>query len=182
MKQRDDLRGDIVAFWKKSQKVRSIPVQGTSMRPLIHEGDRITCRPLASPRQVQIGDIVLFQSAGGLVAHRIVGKKQQGDEIVFQEKGDNRFYPTCIPGTAIAARIVAVQKAGLSIDLTKWHWTAVNRALGYYWLVLFGLLQAMRHCKKKLLGDRRVPGSGAYRRCMTAIAKLPTRLMRSRKP
>ena len=61
-----------------AQRTRRARVQitGTSMQPLLRAGMVVDIEPLTQPPRV--GDIVVFKSRTGLVAHRLVGGERFG--------------------------------------------------------------------------------------------------------
>jgi signal peptidase I len=62
-----------------------VEVSGSSMRPLIHEGDTLYVDFEARPR---LGEIVVFAEAGRIVAHRVVGRKRTGGHELLLTRGD----------------------------------------------------------------------------------------------
>ena len=97
---------------------------GRSMYPSIREGELITVEPVV-PSDVQLGDIVLYRSERGLIAHRVVSSS--GDARVFGVRGDASL--SCdepVEAHRILGRVVAVQRNGRSIALDSrgaklWH-------------------------------------------------------------
>lgn len=74
-----------------------IPSSGTSMRPLIREGDRCRFVPLTgSPR---LGDILLVAGADGrLVGHRLIRVTGEGAAVRYICKGDSNVNPDAPAG------------------------------------------------------------------------------------
>jgi signal peptidase len=68
-----------------------LPAHGTSMFPLIQEGD--ICRfSLVEPSTLKKGDILLFHSRDGkLIAHRFIKSKQADNQIHYIFKGDTNL-------------------------------------------------------------------------------------------
>jgi len=181
MKEKKDIRENILSLWKKSEKDRTIKIKGTSMKPLIMEGNCITFSPLLNVDDLRIGDIAVFQGPTCLIAHRIVDRIRKDGKTWFKEKGDNRFYPTVIPGDVIVGKVVEIDKNGVNIDLTAYYWSYVNRFLGCYWKVLFTVLEFIINTKKKFLGSKKFHVvAAAYRMVSKFLVKLPTRFFRSK--
>jgi len=98
---------------------------GRSMYPSIREGELITVEPVV-PSDVQLGDIVLYRSERGLIAHRVVEIASR-DARIFQVQGDASL--SCdepVEAHRILGRVVGVQRSGRSVALaTKgakmWH-------------------------------------------------------------
>src|SRR5580700_5520094 len=49
-----------------------LPAMGTSMVPAIHPGDVLSIQPV-DPKEVSVGDIVVYEREGVLIVHRVVG-------------------------------------------------------------------------------------------------------------
>ena len=97
---------------------------GRSMYPSIREGELITVEPVAA-RDVQLGDIVLYRSSKGLIAHRVVSSSR--DTLVFRLRGDASL--SCdqpVAAEQILGRVVQVERNGRSVALASrgaklWH-------------------------------------------------------------
>ena len=78
-------------LWQQSNERHWLQVHGISMLPLLHEGDNIlVSHDLTSLRR---GDILVFQKADGLVAHRVIRIKKETDHSnIYLTKGDNCTY------------------------------------------------------------------------------------------
>jgi signal peptidase I len=171
------MRDAILACWKTSTKDRTLAIRGTSMRPLIVEGDRIVMEPVQASTTIRPGDIVVFESASGLVAHRIIDRSTRNGRTCYREKGDNRFYPTCIDHAAILGKVVQIQKPRSAILLTAWRWRLLGRVLGIYWKVLFRLLDGAVWVKQAVAGSVR---TGWAARSVRRLINLPVWLLKRR--
>ncbi|MEI6126168.1 MAG: S24/S26 family peptidase [Pseudomonadota bacterium] len=172
------IRDNVLQLWKKGEKQRTIKIKGTSMKPLIEEGNSITFCPLPDMNNLTIGDIAVFQRGLGLIAHRIVGKTRADNGFFFMEKGDNTFYPQAVSGNDILGMVIKINTDECSIDLTTWYWIAINRLLGYYWRTLFLVLSLFLKVKKSLFGAKQLYVSSAYKKTLQFFVKLPTFFLR----
>src|SRR5262249_1929168 len=60
--------------------------EGASMRPTIRGGETITVKPVS---EVKMGDIALYRTERGVIAHRVVGiRKGNGNAPVFLTRGE----------------------------------------------------------------------------------------------
>jgi signal peptidase I len=75
---------DLVAEVARSHGRVRLKVTGASMLPVIRPGDHITVQR-CNPRELQPGEIILFQRNGGLTAHRIV----EASETSLITRGDS---------------------------------------------------------------------------------------------
>ncbi len=101
------------------------------MYPSIGEGELITVEPVV-PSDVQLGDIILYRSARGLIAHRVVGSSPTQSSVLsphhfFLLRGDASL--CCdqpVAASQILGRVVFVQRDGRSVALASpgaqmWH-------------------------------------------------------------
>ncbi len=118
-------------------------VVGGSMLPTYQEGDLVVVKG-ASPREIAVGDIIVFKSpphlANGAIIHRVIGIVERGGRIYFLTKGDNnpapdRFDPLPgIPEDYVIGRVVAqAPRIGL---LALW----LKRPIGIAMMLLFVIL------------------------------------------
>jgi len=88
-----------------------VPVKGTSMLPVLRDGDEVTVRParLYWPGQV----LVFIDPHGQVWVHRLLGAKLSGGRWLLHLKGDN--VPKLDPPTErgrVLGRVVAVRSGG----------------------------------------------------------------------
>jgi signal peptidase I len=138
-------------LWQQTNEQHWLPVHGISMLPLLHEGDNILIsHDLSSVRR---GDILVFQQADGLVAHRVVRILKQPDHAqIYLTKGDNcsRFdYPLFEP--EVLGRVNSILKNGREYDLTTLGWQFWNSLMATCHLLLGTFFQAIRQIKQTLL-------------------------------
>ena len=74
---------DLVAEVARSSRKVQLKVTGASMLPVICPGDLITVQR-CNPRELQPGEVILFQRNGGLAAHRII---EVSDKVIVT-RGD----------------------------------------------------------------------------------------------
>ena len=94
---------------------------GRSMYPSIREGELITVEPVVAS-DVTLGDIVLYRSERGLIAHRVVGSSPTQSSVLsphhFFLLGDaslSRDEP--VVSEQILGRVVGVDRNGRSVAL-----------------------------------------------------------------
>ncbi len=64
-------------------------VRGTSMLPLLREGD-IVFLIHKDPEEIKVGDVIVYRSLRGhLIIHRVIEIIRVGGELEFVTKGDN---------------------------------------------------------------------------------------------
>jgi signal peptidase I len=173
------LQQTVLAAWKKGGRERSVKITGSSMQPLIKEGDTITFVPLRNADSLKTGDIAVFQRGTGLIAHRIIGKSIAAGTVYFTERGDNMFSPAPVPAHDIIGRVTKIESGRSVVHLDVWYWSIMNRALGYYWKTVFIALERIPAVKKKLLGSIKAPHiSALYSKIVRFLVRLPQRVLR----
>jgi signal peptidase I len=87
------------------------------MYPTIREGETITVEPIA-PWEGKVGDILLYRFEDGVIAHRVTGIEQSGDEgRRFVLRGDTwGDYDAPVHADQIMGKVVRVERGGRNID------------------------------------------------------------------
>lgn len=80
------LRKEIIRQGRSVQIVAS----GYSMYPFLRKGDLLTVEPVTM-ETIKLGDIVVFESGGKWIAHRVIHIRSKADSLGFLLRGD-----TCI--------------------------------------------------------------------------------------
>jgi hypothetical protein len=174
-----DVKEQFIAFWKDSGAEKIFKVRGTSMLPLIRDTYTVGVVPLREPEELRIGDIALFQSPTGMVAHRIVGKISKDRRTYLLEKGDTAVVPGIIASELVIGKVVRIHRPGSTINLNSRFWIFVNRSIGYYWQYLYSAFQIIPTIKKKLFGTSSFPRLyAAYQKTYRFLCSLPTLLFR----
>jgi hypothetical protein len=101
-------------------------VVGDSMYPMLQADDSIWVAPIAFDR-LRRGDLVVLRQAGELVTHRVVSHGPEG----MRTKGDNRLgLDPPFSEQEVLGWVVAIERAGVRIDLQKRRWGRFNRFVG----------------------------------------------------
>jgi len=105
-------RGDYAARLRKVLEAGGelrLAVTGTSMRPMLREGDYLVIRPLDGPPRV--GEVVVYTRDEQLWAHRLLARRAGGRYLLT--KGDARGRPDApLTDADIIGRAVAVERGG----------------------------------------------------------------------
>ena len=79
------------------------------MSPFIKSGSILTIKP---DQNIYIGDIVLYRTSGGLIAHRVIGERSASDECFFVMKGDNLNHKDgLVRASHILGKVVKMENA-----------------------------------------------------------------------
>ena len=102
--------------------------QGTSMAPLVRDGDVLLVWPV-DPGAVRAGDLVLCSTAPGrVVVHRVIRKEVCREGSRFTVQGDALSRPDGqIAEAQLHGRVRALERAGTQIDLDRPVMTALGR-------------------------------------------------------
>ncbi len=107
--------------------------KGTSMHPLIRDGDIVLIIPLKD-EQIRKGDVVLFTIGDGRVLlHRVVEirRSRRDEECLIQ--GDHSIHSDgYIPTSKILGSMVAVQRGGLQISTKGLVYRSLGRLISLY--------------------------------------------------
>jgi len=109
---------------------------GSSMRPFIKDGDKITVYP-TNAYHLKAGDVVLYHTAGGrLTAHRITSIQNQGNQLLLNTRGDaSSGSDEPVHMDQVLGRVTHVQRSGKVFSLD----TRSRRMMGKLWTELFPL-------------------------------------------
>jgi signal peptidase I len=127
------LRESCAALLRDGQRVR-FRATGLSMDPTIRDGDVLTVEPV-DLGEVRPGEILLYRTARGVIAHRLVRCETAEAQLRYVLRGDASG--TCDPPVSygdVLGRATAVRRGRRSRSLTnpwtrQWQvaWAAVNR-------------------------------------------------------
>ena len=88
-----------------------LPIRGRSMRPLLGRGARILVTPRANAR---FGDLLAYECEGGLVCHRVIGRR--GASLLT--RADHRGAgPEIVTAPQIVGVVAAFERGGVIVDL-----------------------------------------------------------------
>jgi len=177
MKVNKNIKKSIIQGWKSGRKERTLEIKGASMRPLITEGDAISFCSLGPAQKLKIGDIALFHRDECIIAHRVVGRTKKDEGMYYFEKGDNTFFPLLLPSDAVIGKVIKIHSRQATFNLLSWKWVCVNRLLGYYWNILFKILELLRKRIAVVLGPYQKKKLQRFFRYVQMLIKLPARVL-----
>jgi hypothetical protein len=106
-----------------------LTVTSNSMAPLFYRDDQIQIEA-AAVDDLQPGDVVVFGSAGGLMAHRYWGRLTAVGEVCLVTRGDRQAsYDAPWPATRLLGRVCSRRRGSRQIHLTRGHGRWLNRRL-----------------------------------------------------
>ncbi len=119
----EHIKNAALEMWRESQGLHLIPIHGSSMLPLILDGDQLLIS--YGVKNFRRGDLVVFQQKGELIAHRLLSKKLSDNDPTFMTKGDNVLRPDpLIPANEILGKVLMIHRGEqqLSLDTAVWQW------------------------------------------------------------
>ena len=84
---RSQAGAELIADAVRTRGCAQFRVRGGSMRPWLRSGDLLLVRAESLAR-IRAGEVVVFARAGGLFAHRVIGKSRRDGQPVLITKGD----------------------------------------------------------------------------------------------
>ncbi|MDH3598188.1 MAG: signal peptidase I [Candidatus Tectomicrobia bacterium] len=106
---------------RRGMRVR-FAAKGQSMQPVIRDGEVITVTPVAVA-EVKQRDILLYRTARGLIAHRVVGiERHPGRAAAFTLRGDAaNVCDAPVQAEQILGKVVSVQRGARQMGMAGWH-------------------------------------------------------------
>ncbi len=156
--------GNVIG-WVREQVALGTPlrfrVTSDSMAPLLIPGDEVMVAA-APPETLRPGDLVVAAAPGAalFVVHRLVALRREGDGFWLVTRGDRSSTPDpAWPAEAIVGRVVAVVRAGQTLDLRRGRGRAMALAQGVLARLEAATYTLLRNAAYRLPG-RRVPRLG----------------------
>ncbi|MCS7099492.1 MAG: signal peptidase I [Sulfolobales archaeon] len=89
-------------------------VEGTSMEPTLQPGDLVIIVKRVSPREISVGDVIVYRRGRNLIIHRVI--KVEGSTLIT--KGDNNWLPDApISYQVVVGRVLEVGGRVVKIPL-----------------------------------------------------------------
>lgn len=102
-----------------TQKYQAGLLKGTSMWPLLKEGDMVIYKKVTVD-QLNTGDLIAFESNKMKICHRLVEKRNRKGKIIVVERGDNQSgFSKILESDQICGRVVEVFRGRKQIAFNK---------------------------------------------------------------
>ena len=103
---------------------------GCSMLPAIEPGDLLDVE-YSAPDRVQVGDIILYDAGGRLLAHRVVTKIVDRETVRLVARGDSHWWADpSIDASKVIGRVVGISRdpsAGGAGSAARRVWRGLRR-------------------------------------------------------
>jgi signal peptidase I len=145
----------------------AVQLHGLSMSPYFKEGQTVTvdCAPQKS---FGIGDVIVFQMAGRLCAHRVLARRRRDGERCYVQKGDNQLSGSIVSHDEVLGKVVGVDGCPLPLSVGM----PARVAMRFYAMWAYGLssLPALLRSAPLKQATRKFPAieTGARRLCLRA--------------
>lgn len=115
-------------MWRQSGESHYLPLRGTSMLPLLRDGDQVLVSHHLG--NLQRGDIVVFHRAGELLAHRVLRVLVDDGRKALITKGDHVFEPDpTIAQEELIGRVLAIRRGDRKMNIDTPAWRASGRLI-----------------------------------------------------
>lgn len=141
-------------LWSQAGEAHFIPVRGVSMLPLLRDGDLLLVSHHQDP--MQVGEIAVFQSAEGLIAHRVLRVSSDDEGCKLLTKGDNRLgLDPEIDEKELVGRAQALRRGErqMRLDTRAWQWAG---------RMIAGVMRGEARLHHKLTGRQSSPRRARY--------------------
>jgi hypothetical protein len=116
-------------LWSRSGEQHYLPIRGKSMLPMLREGDEVL---VAHTRDLQPGEIAVFQQPGGLIAHRVLLGYADDAAPFLRTKGDNVLgLDPPVPYSAVVGRAVSISRRGRILDMDTAGWRRTGKMMAF---------------------------------------------------
>lgn len=106
-----------------------VTVRSDSMAPLLRRGDQIQLGPIGVERLI-IGNIVVLGEPEELLAHRLWGVEQLGEDVFLLSRGDRlAYYDPLTPSSQLRAIVIARRRSGRLLRLDHGSGAWLNHRL-----------------------------------------------------
>jgi signal peptidase I len=109
---------------------------GSSMSPLIQDGDVLTIQPVEFPL-LKVGKVAFYRTLdGGLIAHRIIDRYTVGDQLILRTRGDaSPGSEHSILAEQVLGLVRIIQRGERIVHINEGIW----KLLGLLWTHLYPL-------------------------------------------
>jgi len=149
----------IIDLWRETNKEISLTVKGTSMEPLLREGD-VVAVCLVRLDQLKRGDMIAFKQNGCVIIHRLVKRRKNGNTWLYCQKGDNLNGWGWIPEEAIIGKVTSMKRTGRVAGMKGSRWQWLNFAMGLCGGAYVFLYEQLHRAKRVFLRNRAGQGAG----------------------
>jgi len=113
-------------------------VVSNSMFPVMRVGDEVRIQP-AKAYEIRPGEIAAFETANGLVIHRIISWQQTQESVRLLQMSDAELLSGWVKEQAVVGKVVCIRRKNRQVDLQHpiAKWCGMFTALIRYKLYLY---------------------------------------------
>lgn len=127
---RRGLLSELSAEVLQSGKRLRFRARGGSMYPFIKDGEVIEIEPCPAS-EINVGEVVFYRSSrGNVIAHRVTGRRSEGDRLVLLAKGDSApTFDEPVYADQVLGRVTVIERGQKKLFLNK----GLPRVVGVVW-------------------------------------------------
>lgn len=130
--------------WREFFENRGIDSFGFPIQGGFEKGDMLLLQGISSPRNVIVGDVIVYQKEPKPIAHRVIQVKIEGEMVWYVTKGDNPITnpkPDELevePGQVIGKVVLVIPKLGYLTLYPLVSWTLIVLLFFAVWVTRRG--------------------------------------------
>ncbi len=131
-------------------------VASNSMTPMFRVGDEVHIEP-ARANEIRPGEIAAFETANGLMIHRIICCQETGETVRLLQMADIELHASWVEEQAVVGRVITIRRQARQTDLrhpiVQWcgKVTAQLRYQSYIWKKYRLLKIVLRRCSRLVI-------------------------------
>lgn len=114
-----------LAIWAERGVKNRYPIVGTSMVPVLQDGDIALVEH--GTRRIRVGTIILYRNGQALTAHRVLRRVRRPGGDTFYAKGDNAPQIDQVPVAAVIGRVLGIERRRSHLRLDTPLWGVLGR-------------------------------------------------------
>ena len=122
---------------------------GFSMWPFLRAGDRLMVRKIP-PKDLKIGDIILYIKDKQSICHRLVKKVKKGEKYTFYAQGDSSNSAEPVEAGMLQGKVVGLLRKGRIKNIATGYRHFINRAIIIINPLIRGSSKAARYLVNKI--------------------------------
>ena len=142
----------VIELWREAGKKCRREVSGTSMMPIIRDGNKVII-VYTHPKNIKLGDLIVFRSFENIVTHRVIGMHYIKCHKFFIEKGDFFFNSSIVAEEDVIGKVIAIENTDGIIDLDNRLWRLVSYTIVLYTHLTHPLVKGLQFAKRNLIRD-----------------------------
>jgi signal peptidase I len=155
-----------------------LEANGKCMSPIINKGEKLFAKK-ANPKDLKIGDIIVYKFQGVPIAHRIIYRFKNNSQTTFLTKGDMYFkIDAPVNENQIIGKVVAVKKTGKMLILDKPSLKFINYLISLLSILSIGMYKITSMLRRIVFLGRRPAWFNLYSKAFWRTFYLASELVK----